>query len=305
MNCPALSAPDLAQPRAERLSARPRPDNGEHRLTAPGGRHRTASMRRRHACAAGPGTSRRCRAGAARTGRTAPRPARPPRAGSDARRAAPHRPCARHITHHDARLGQMRRAGDVRDHPTGTHGVERPGEQPALQPAQLRDARRIPPPARLGPPAQRAQPGAGRVEHHPVERPRPPRGLRAVGGDHGGLSGGLPDQPRPVILDIAGQQPGATRERLRPRLAPLPGPRLDAVRRPGTGEPFEVAVGGDGVQQPRLAARPRAQVQPAARPARPSGTRVSASATSWLASSCTAARVSAMARICPGSPSCR
>ena len=97
----------------------------------------------------------------------------------------------------DPGLGQVRRTGDVRDHPAGPYGVERGVEQAPLQPAQFGDVRGIAPPPRLGATAQRSEPGEGRVQHDPVERTRPPGRLCPIGGDHGGVPGGLPDQPGP------------------------------------------------------------------------------------------------------------
>jgi hypothetical protein len=46
-------------------------------------------------------------------------------------------PVAQHARQHLAGLRQVRRAGHVADHAARTRGVDRRGQQPALQPGQL------------------------------------------------------------------------------------------------------------------------------------------------------------------------
>ena len=135
---------------------------------------------------AAPGTSRRCRAGAARAARLGP-VAEVGHAGQQrrARRAPRRRPARRRAATTPTGLGQVRRAGHVGDHPAGPDRAPAPREQLALQLGQAGDVGRAAAPARLRPAAQRAQPGARRVDEHPVERARQPTAAaRAVGGQH-------------------------------------------------------------------------------------------------------------------------
>ncbi len=112
-------------------------------------------------------------------------------------------------------------------------------QQLTLQPGQRRQVRRLAAPARLRPAAQRAQPGARRVDEHPVEVPL--RQLRvaahvrpsACSTRHRQPAGGLLHQPRPVLGHLDRGQP----------------------RAPGRGQRAE---------QAGLAARTGAQIQPAA-----------------------------------------
>ena len=122
-------------------------------------------------------------------------------------------------------LGDHRRAGRVEDHAAGPDQVERRADQLALQHDQREQVVGLAPPARLGAAAQRAEPGAGGVDEHPVEdrrrgtapgcrrqRPRRPRpGTKpAVGGERAA------DQP--------GAAPAAARWRPAGRRARRPAP---------------------------------------------------------------------------------
>ena len=129
----------------------------------------------------------------------------------------------------------MRRAGGVEHDTAGAGQRNRRGQQFALQLGQRGNIGRSAPPAGLRAPAQRAQTGARRVDEHPVEYP-------------------AQDRSR-------GRLPAAHRPEVRGCSAP-PGPRgggdgSTAVTEP----PCWAAMAG---QQRRLAARARAQVQPAA-----------------------------------------
>ena len=74
---------------------------------------------------------------------------------------------AQRVGDRDDRLGQVRRAGDVGQHPAGAQRRDRGVEQLALQPGQPGQVAGAAP-ARLRPAAQRAEAAAGSVEQHPV-----------------------------------------------------------------------------------------------------------------------------------------
>jgi len=102
---------------------------------------------------------------------------------------------------------------------------------------------------------QRAQARARHVGDDPVERAGAPRGPGPVGDHDTSARGRGGHQAGPVRPQLGGDQPGA-------------------------------CPGRQAIEQPRLAAGPGAQVQPPGVGA-VDGTRVSAIAASWLASSCT------------------
>ena len=215
--------------------------------------------------AAPPGTSRRCRAGAATAAPSGPSP----RPGMPGRQQRPgvdevdrHAAAAGRLGHRHVRLHHVRRAGDVGDHAAGADRAQRRGEQLPLQPGQRRQVRGLAAPAGLRPAAQRAQPGARRVDEHPVEVPLRQLRVRAdgaaVGVQHGHRQapGGLLDQPGPVLGDLD-----------RGQLA-----RRAARRARRAGRPC----------------RPGRRTGPASgRPGRRAARAASASATSWEPSSCT------------------
>ena len=162
-------------------------------------------------------TSRRCRAGAARAARSARRPGRatPGNAG---------RASTQLVAGDDvARLGRVRRAGHVGHDAAGPDEAQRRGEQLALQRGELGDVVGPPPPPGLGPAAQRPEPGARRVEQHPV--------VAAV--DRGELAGvadadvdrpgrgDLADELGPVRAQLVG---ASASRRARPRARPAAPP---------------------------------------------------------------------------------
>ena len=189
-----------------------------------------------------------------RVGRAEPAPPRRPRRSrrapaSRSRRARPHR----------------------------ADGVEGRGQQRALERDQGVEVGGLPAPPGLGPPAQRTQAGARRVDEDPVERSRRPRRPGAVADDDAEHSVRARQRPShqtgPVRLTLVGDQAGAP-------------------------------LGGQRREQGRLAAGAGAQVEP--QPVGPSrGAAASARATSWEPSSWTPARPSATAATAPGSPDAR
>ena len=131
-------------------------------------------------------------------------------------------------------LGDHRRAGRVEDHAAGPDQVEGRADQLALQHHQREQVVGLAPPPRLGAAAQRAQPGAGRVDEHPVEDAGTVRRQRPVGSDHA-------DHARDEAAvggERAAYQPGAHRQ-------------------PLAGDQPRAAFGGQRGQQPGLAARVR------------------------------------------------
>ena len=109
-------------------------------------------------------------------------------------------------------LGQVRRAGHVRDHAARRGGVQRRPQQLPLQRLQAGHVAGAASPAGLRAPAQRAEAGAGHVGEHPAECAGPPGRTGAVGHDNGAGPRGrgrAPDQPRPVLAQLGGGQPGA------------------------------------------------------------------------------------------------
>ena len=125
----------------------------------------------------------------------------------------------------------------------------------------------LPPPARLGPPAQRAEPGARGVDQDPVEGPGRPRRRRAVGGHDAQRRRRRPgqrpaDQAGPVRLPLGGRP-------ARPRARP-PAPASSAALPPGPAQ-----RSSQRSSRPVDAARPPAPARPAGspRPARRRGPR--------------------------------
>ncbi len=153
-------------------------------------------------------------------------------------------------------------------------------QQRALQAAERRHVGRRLAPACVRPAAQRPEPGTGHVGDHPVERAGPPGGHGAVGHHHcGGAGRGRrrAHQPGPVDPDVGGEQPGAAAGRQpgeQPRLSPGPGAQVEPAVVAARARRVRIGRGGPAV--------PGRSV--------PTPTRASASAASWLASSCTAAR---------------
>src|SRR5699024_806475 len=121
-----------------------------------------------------------------------------------------------HVGDDETGLGQVRGAGDVGDHSPGGRGVERGGEQVALQGAELSHVGGAAAPAGLGAAAQGAQARAGHVREHPGEAARElGADAGAVGGAGGDLAARLlqgPDGPLDelgaVRLELDGQQVG-------------------------------------------------------------------------------------------------
>ena len=130
-------------------------------------------------------------------------------------------------------LRDHRRAGRVEDHTAGPHQVEGRADQLALQHHQREQVVGLAPPPRLGAAAQRAQPGAGRVDQHPVEDAGAVRRQRPVGRDHA-------DHARDEAA-VGGERPAyqpgahAAAARWRPasRRARRPAPRAARPCRPG------------------------------------------------------------------------
>ena len=92
-----------------------------------------------------------------------------------------------HRADHARGLGQHRRAGGVEHHAAGADQVQRRPRPAARWSSTSADqVVGLAPPARLGPAAQRAQPGARRVDEDPVEGAGRPRRRGAVGGDDAG-----------------------------------------------------------------------------------------------------------------------
>ena len=108
-----------------------------------------------------------------------------------------HRMAAQRVGHHADRLGQMRRAGRVQHHAAGPGQLDRRGQQFALQPRQRGHVRGLTAPPRLGPSAQRTEPGARRIDQHAVEA-RLDAGVAAVDAQHvdGQPAGVLPRRIR-------------------------------------------------------------------------------------------------------------
>ena len=135
------------------------------------------------------------------------------------------------------RLGQHRGAGGVEDHPARAGRCRAPSSSSALlERHQVAQVVGTAPPARLRAPPQRAQPGAGRVDQHPVERRRPP------------TAGRVPSAAStPAYAVRAGQRP-----------AHQPGAVRLQLGRQQVGAP----LGRQCRQQRRLAAGAGAQVEP-------------------------------------------
>ena len=229
--------------------------------------------------AGGPGTSRRCRAGAATAARcraAVRRSPGPPGSSAAASSRSYVVPLGEHRLHDAGRLGEHRGAGHVGHHAAGADRVERRGQQRALQRHQVVDVGLGAPPPGLGPPAQRAQPGARRVDEDPVERRRRARrgGCRRRPPRRAARRRPSRSRPRPA-------RPGAPAARRRaagpPRSRPAPRAARTCRRGRRTG---------------------RASARRGPRPRR----RDSATATSWEPSSWTPARPSATAATAPGSP---
>ena len=117
-----------------------------------------------------------------------------------------HRMAAQRVGDHPDGLGQVRRAGRVQHHTAGPGQPDRRGQQLALQLGQLRHVAGLTAPARLGPAPQRAQPGARRVDQHPVEARLEP-GVAAVDAQH------VDRQAAGVLLDEVGAPRGRARSR--------------------------------------------------------------------------------------------
>ena len=218
---------------------------------------------------------------------------------------------AQHVGHHQPGLGRVRRAGHVGDQ-------RRPGgPRRAPTPSSSRCSRRqrgevagLPPPARLGPAAQRAQPGARRVDQHPVvrrglagDRPRRPSPVRTCTASPGWPPPGGPARPgaRPTSLatscaprsaasapSSAALPPGPAHRSSQRSSAPLERGRRPAPARPAgcprparrrgprrtAGECARSALRHNGVRRPaprRAPARRRAARRPS--PARAGRTR--------------------------------
>ena len=190
-------------------------------------------------CAAAPGTSRPCRAGAARAGRCGPSPRSVTAGRSSA--AHPPRPTSsrprQHGVDHATGLLEVGRAGDVRDHAARPRRVERRVEQLALQrherrrrrPAYDASATRDDGAARRG----RVQ-GASTITRSNVP--------------------GRHDGSVPSPHDHSRGRPVATQRRLRTRSARC-GSRSCATS-------TRAALAGQAGEQRRLAARAGAQVEP-------------------------------------------
>ena len=173
-----------------------------------------------------------------------------------------------------AGLGQVRRAGDVGDQPAGPDGVER-------RVRAARAAARPAPATSSGCRRQRAsgrrrsapEPGARRVDEHPVERRRPP-GRRPARRRR---------RPSAVVRRRRGApaRPGAARSRR---------PAARAPRPPASAPSSAALPPGPAHRSSQRWSGPS------------SGAAASASATSWLPSSCTPARPSRTAASAPGSP---
>ena len=192
-------------------------------------------------------------------------------------------PALEHVAHDEAGLGDVGAAGGVGDDATGRDGIQRGGEQRALQRRQLGDVGRLAAPAGLGPAAQRTEPGAGGVDEHP----RVGRGL--VLADHPPVGG--------ADLDPAAQ---AFACRVRAR-------SVERTRSARCGL-TSIAVRSAPASTARAPSTPALPPGPAHRSSQRAGTSAgtsaaaSASATSWDPSSCTAARPSRTSGIRPGSP---
>ena len=81
-------------------------------------------------------------------------------------------------------LGQMRRTRRVQHHSAGRVSRDRRGKQLALQLGQRRHVAGLTPPAGFWPAPQRTQPGARRVDQHPVERAAESPGSRPSTAQH-------------------------------------------------------------------------------------------------------------------------
>ena len=182
--------------------------------------------------AAARGTSRRCRAGAATAAPSGPSP-RSGTPGSSGRASTCSSSGWRRSTSPTGttRLGEVRRAGDVGEHAAGAQQLD--AAPSSSSPCSLVEAGQVgglPAPARLGPPPQRTEPAARRVEQHAVDAARSQRRRAGVGGD-----------------DASGRRCGARAGR-----------GGAAPRAP----PARAALGGQHVEQRGLAAGAGAQVDP-------------------------------------------
>ena len=223
------------------------------------------------------GTSRRCRAGAATAARSGPSP----RSGTPGRQRPGvelldvARACAaRRRPRRRSRRGAASRSRRRPHRPGGRAAAPRPAARAAARSAAAR--RGLPPPARLGAAAQRAEPGARRVDQHPVEG--------AVG---------QPGRPRPSRDVHVDRQPVGTACRT----------SSARCRRSSTASTVPPRWRGQRAEQRGLAAGAGAQVEPARSSAPSSGAPARASAHSWLPSSCTrGAAARARRRSVAGSP---
>ena len=237
----------------DRATRRPR-----RQCTAVGetpGRHRRSCRvtRRQEVRRRAPGTSRRCRAGAATAGPSGRRPrsrrcrASSGRASSSSTVAGARAARRSTTTAVSARCGEQ---VDVGDHAAGPDARAAPSASSSrCSAASGGQVRGLPPPARLRPPAQRAEPGARGVDEHPVEAAaaqslapshRPSARRRVTG-----------SPPRPTAHQV-----GAVRRDLDRGDAGAAAPR-------GRAPPSSAG----------LAAGAGAQVEPAARRGRPAGPR--------------------------------
>ena len=169
-------------------------------------------------------------------------------------------------------LGRGQRAHRVDEPPAGPDHRRRGGEQLALQRGQLVDRVRLDPPARLGPAAQHPEPGARRVEQHPVEARRRRTAARGR-------------RPRPARPTPARAAPTARAHEAEPR------PRCTST---ATTSPRSSIASASAVAFPPGAAPTSSTRSPGCAP--------TAAATAWLAWSCGVARPSATAAIRAGSP---
>ena len=126
-------------------------------------------------------------------------------------------------------LGVGERAHGVHERAPGPEQVDgRVDERPLHRRQALRGGG-IDPPPRVGAATQRAEPGAGRVDEHAVERAGPERRSRGIGGEDGQVGRVRADQADAGLADVGGDHRGAGRGQQH---------RLAARRRAQVGDPL-------------------------------------------------------------------
>ena len=216
------------------------------------------------ACAASPGTCRRCRAGAARAGPSARR--RGPRTPGSRPRASTRSRPGRAAADHPGRLGQVRRARHVRDQPAGPDQPGRRVEEFALQRHQVRDVGWAA--VASGPPAAGAA-RRGRCRARPASPGRTTR--PAARGRGRRRCAPAPAGPGPSAgpgRRGAGRSPPRPPRRRAPRPARRAGPPCRPGRRPGRASRGRARSAEPSRGRSRPAASPRPG-RPPGRPRRP------------------------------------